>query len=362
MVQFGVIGCGKIGTRHLSFLSKMDGVRIRGVADIIESRAQKAGETHNTQYFTNYADLLALDDLDVVTICTPTGHHPEATIAALKAGKHVICEKPMSLSVADADAMIAAATESGKHLFVVKQNRFNLPIRAVSEALNQGLFGKLYTITANVIWNRRNEYYEEEAWRGTLDLDGGALSTQASHFLDTIQWIGGPVKSVFAQTDTFTHDIEAEDTGAVILRFESGAIGTIYYTTCAYDHNIEGSLTILGEKGSVKVGGEYLNKIEHWNVAGSPPPKQLEEQSPANDYGSYRGSASKHDAVFRQAIRKIIGDEEASIVDGHGGRKTVEIIEAVHLSAKTGKEIHLPLTTSTQETQKEEETPSRQIY
>lgn len=343
MVNFGIIGCGKIGIRHIDFLREMDGVRVLAVCDIIPERARQIARQINTDFFTNYKDLLKIQQIDIVNICTPNGLHAQISVDALNADKHVLCEKPMCLKVEEADKIIDVLKNTNKKFFVVKQNRFNLPIKILKNALDKGMFGKIYSITSNAIWNRRPEYYKEEQWRGTITLDGGALATQFSHFIDMMQWIGGPVKSIFAKTDRFVHNIETEDTGAIILKFESGAIGTMHYTTCAYDKNIEGSLTVLGTKGSAKIGGEYLNKIEYWDVQGYPLPDKTEESYPANDYGSYRGSSSKHDAVFREVIKNIMGDENASIVDALEGRKTVEIIEAAHLSAKIGKEIQIPL-------------------
>lgn len=336
MVNFGVIGCGKIGTRHINFLKAMDGINILGVADIVPERARNAAMSSNSVAFTDYKELLKNKDTHIVNICSPTGLHAEMCIDALNAGKHVLCEKPLCLKVEEVDKIVEAAKKNNKKIFVVKQNRHNTPIRMLRDALDKGMFGKIYTINANVLWNRRPEYYTEEKWRGTKELDGGALATQASHFVDMLQWIGGPVKSVFAKTETFSHNIETEDTGVLIMKFESGALGTIYYTNCIYDKNLEGSVTILGTKGTAKIGGEYLNKMEHWNVQGYPLPAniQSDEPYPVN---------SKHDQVFREAIKKIIGDENASVVDALEARKTVEIIEAVHLSAQTGKEVFLPL-------------------
>ncbi len=344
MVNFGIIGCGKIGIRHIGFLKNMDGIRLLAVSDVIKEKAKQTSVLcdNKAEIFTDYKELLKNPDIDIVNICTPTGLHAKMSIDALNAGKHVLCEKPMCLNVKEADRIIEAVKANNKHLFVVKQNRFNQPIKILKDALDKGMFGKLYTITSNVMWNRRPEYYKEESWRGTLELDGGALATQASHFIDTMQWIGGKVKCVFAKTDRFLHDIETEDTGAIIIKFESGAFGMMYYTNCAYNKNIEGSITILGTKGSAKIGGEYLNKIEFWNVEGYPLPEKKEESYHGNEL-SYRGSSSKHDQVFREVIKKIIGDENPSIVDALEGKKTVEIIEAVHLSAKTGKEVFLPL-------------------
>lgn len=343
MANFGVIGCGKIGTRHIDSLKKMDSVKIIGVADIIEERAKNAALSCNAKSFTDYLKLLKNPDIDIVNICVPSGLHAQMSIAALNAGKHVLCEKPMALSIKDADEMINTTRMTKKKLFIVKQNRFNAPIHLVRDIIGKRLFGKIYYIGSNIIWNRRPDYYTESDWRGTRELDGGPLFTQASHFVDIMLLLGGPVKSVFMKADRFLHNIETEDTGTLILKYDSGAFGNIFYTTCAYNANIEGSLTILGTKGSVKIGGEYLNKIEHWNVEGYPLPEKSDELAPPNDYSTYKGSSSKHDCVFREVIKSINGDQNADIVDALEGRKTVEIIQAAKLSSQTGKEIFLPL-------------------
>ena len=338
MVNFGVIGCGKIGTKHINYLKEIDGIRVLGVSDIVPEKMQKASliVNHPAESFLDYRDLLRSPSLDLIDICSPTGLHAQMCIDALNAGKHVLCEKPLCLKISEVDRIAETAKKNNKKIFVVKQNRFNTPIKILKDALDKGMFGKVYTVSANVLWNRRPEYYKEESWRGTKDLDGGALATQASHFVDMLQWIGGNVKSVFAKTERFVHNIETEDTGVFIMKFESGALGMVYYTNCIYDKNLEGSITVLGTKGSAKIGGEYLNKIEHWNVHGYPLPQNMPSDDPYP-------ISSKHAHVFREVIKKIIGDEGASIVDALEARKTVEIIEAVHLSALIGKEIDLPL-------------------
>jgi len=240
-------------------------------------------------------------------------------------------------------SLIHESTKNNVKLFVVKQNRFNAPIVALKDAIDKKRFGKLYLINANVLWNRVPEYYTDSDWRGKLKSDGGTLITQASHFIDLLLWIGGPIASVYAKTDTFMQKIETEDTGVIIFKFLNGAIGTMYYTTCAYNKNIEGSITVMGTKGSAKVGGEYLNKMEHWNVEGYPLEEdKLVEKAPANDYGSYRGTSSKHDAVIQNVVDVLLSDGDVA-VHGLEARKTVEAIEAVYLSAKLGKEVFLPL-------------------
>lgn len=340
MVNFGIIGCGKIGMRHAEFIQKMDGVKLVAVSDVLTERIDKFKE--NCKTYLNYDDLLKDAEVDIVNICTPSGMHAQMSMDALNARKHVICEKPMALSTEDCDRMIETADKTGKKLFIVKQNRFNRPIQILRQAIDSGRLGKIHTITSNVMWNRHSGYYAEADWRGTKSLDGGALATQASHFVDVMQWFGGPVKSVFAKTEKFVHEnIEAEDTGAVMIKFDSGTLGMMYYTTAVYHKNMEGSITVLGTKGSVKIGGEYLNKIEHWDIEGFSLPENSTETAKANDYGNYRGSASKHDCVFREVIKKIIGDGNNNFVDGLEGKKTVEIIEAVHESAENGKEVFL---------------------
>lgn len=343
MVNFGIIGCGKIGTRHINFLNSMEGVRVSAVADVIRERAEEASKISSSKIFTDYREMVKDPDIDIINVCTPSGLHASMSIDALNAGKHVICEKPMALSTRDADKMIEASKVNNKKLFIVKQNRFNKPIIILKDAAQKGNFGKIYSIIINVVWNRRPDYYLEADWRGTKKLDGGALFTQASHFIDILHWIGGPVRSVFAKTENFLHNIETEDTGAILLKFKSGGLGSIYYTNCAYNRNIEGSITVLGTKGSAKISGEYLNKIEYWNVEGYPLPVKSDETASPNDYGSYRGSSSKHDFVFRDVIRNILGDNESLVVDGYEGKKSVELMEAALISSEIQKEVTLPL-------------------
>jgi len=340
-IKFGIIGCGKIGLRHIDFLKKNIDAEISAVCDIIKERANIAAQKANSKYYIDYEEMINNEKFDIINICTPNGLHAKMAVDCINNENNDLVEKPMALKVKDAKKMIETAKENEKHLFVVKQNRQNKPIKILRDAIDKGNFGKIYMISCNVFWNRAQEYFNEEAWRGTLEFDGGALFTQASHFVDLILLIGGKPKSVFAQMDNFTHDIETEDTGTVIIRFENNAIATINYTNCIYDKNLEGSLTILGTKGTVKIGGEYLNKIEFWNVEGYPLPQDNEEKSPANDYGSYRGSASKHDEVFKEIIGVLRGKPGYNKVDGFEGIKTVELIEAAKLSVKTGKEVIL---------------------
>lgn len=343
MINVGIIGCGKIGSKHLSFLSNINEIKVNAVCDIIRERAEKASKNVKTNAYSDYADMIKKENLDLVHICVPNGLHAKIAMDCLNAGKNVLVEKPMAMNIDECRKMIEAADKNKKRLFVVKQNRFNKPITLLKEALNNKKLGKIYMIECNVLWNRRPEYYQEAEWRGTKEMDGGALLTQVSHFVDMMQWFGGEVESVYAKMDNHNHpEIEIEDTGAMIIRFKNGIIGNLNYTTCIHDKNIEGSITVLGTKGTVKVGGEYLNKIEIWNVENYPLLSDSEEKAPANDYGSYKGSASKHDEVFKK-VTNILNGKKEECVDGEEGMKTVEIIQAAFMSAETGKEIKLPL-------------------
>ena len=238
----------------------------------IHREATALAEKYKVSAFESLEEMLSANpDLDVVSVCTPNGLHAEHSIQALKAGKHVLCEKPMAISVKDCSAMIHAAERANKRLFIVKQNRFNPPVVAVKDLIDQGKLGKIYSVQLNCFWNRNAEYYKN-SWKGTKDLDGGTLYTQFSHFIDLLYWFLGDVESVDAFTGNFDHQglIEFEDTGVVILKFLTGAIGTINYTVNAYKKNMEGSLTIFAEKGTVKIGGQYLNELEYQSLEGDP--------------------------------------------------------------------------------------------
>lgn len=343
IVKFAIIGSGKIGVRHAQLINENASTKLVAVCDSKEEMAKLLGEKYSCDVYKDYLEMIKRDDIDIVSVCSPSGLHAEMSISCLKAKKHVLCEKPMALNINDADAMLHASAESGSKLFVVKQNRYNAPIVVLKDAIDKKNFGKLLFLNTNVYWNRVPEYYADSDWRGTKKLDGGPLFTLSSHFIDLLIWIGGPIVSVFAKTDTFMQDIETDDTGVIIFKFLNGAIGTMNYTSCTYNKNMEGSITVLGTRGSAKISGEYLNKLEHWNVEGYPLDiERVTEQSPANDYGSYKGSSSKHNLVIKNVVEVLLADGDVD-VDGFGGKSSVEVIEAAYLSAKLGKEIFLPL-------------------
>ena len=337
--RIALVGCGRISGNHFDAIAKVDGLTLSAVCDIVEERARAAGEKNGVPWFTTYSGMLAAAECDVVAIATPSGLHPEHGVMAARAGKHVVSEKPMAISLAGADELVAACDAARVQLFVVKQNRLNAPVQLVRRAIDKGRFGKIYLANTTVRWARPQGYYDQAAWRGTRKLDGGAFMNQASHYVDLIQWLGGPVDSVVAKTATLARKIETEDTGVAVLKFASGAIGTIEVTMLTYPKNLEGSLTILGEKGTAKIGGTAVNKIEHWEFAETDPDDALVEAAstdPPNVYGH------GHEGYYRNVLAVLRGEAGAE-TDGPAGRKSLELILAIYRSAETGLEVRLPL-------------------
>jgi predicted dehydrogenase len=334
-INFSIVGCGRIAQRHAKHISSVG--NLTAVCDVAEERASELAEAHDATPYTDLDDMLRhAEDADVVAICTPNGLHAEHTIRAVRTGYHVLCEKPMALSVSDCGRMITEAEKANKRLFVVKQNRFNPPVAAMKAAVEQGHLGRIYSIQLNCFWNRHQQYYRNSDWRGSAELDGGVLFTQFSHFIDLMYWVVGDVVEAQAVTDNFKHEETTEfaDTGVVTLQFRNGALGGIHFTTNAHGGNMEGSITLFGENGTIKVGGEYLNELEYQDIADHTI-EGLKESTGANDYGTYTGSMSNHDKVYENLVRVFRGDEEASAV-GYEGLKTVEIIEKIHDAVEAG--------------------------
>jgi UDP-N-acetyl-2-amino-2-deoxyglucuronate dehydrogenase len=330
-IRFAIIGCGRIAERHAEHM-KQRGVVV-AVCDIIPGKANKLALPYKAKAYYNEDDLLKeVTDIDVVAVCTPNALHAGHTIKALQAGCHVLCEKPMALSVSDCEEMIRVAYESNRQLFVVKQNRFNPPVAALKKALDEGRLGKIYSIQLSCFWSRNAAYYHN-SWKGTLSMDGGTLYTQFSHFIDILYWMFGDVKLVRAITANYAHTniIEFEDTGVVILEFNSGAIGTLHYTVNSYGKNMEGSLTVVGEKGTVKIGGQYLNELEYQSIEGYCI-KDLPSGNPANQYGAYEGSMSNHGKVYDNVIDVLQGNATVA-ASASNGLKTVAIIEQIYREA-----------------------------
>lgn len=331
-LKFIIIGCGRIAQRHAEHINNQ--AELVAVCDIVIEKADLFASKYNSVAYYDIDELLSkCSDVDVVSICSPNGLHAEHSIKAFKAGFHVLCEKPMAISVHDCGEMIKAAEQANKRLFAIKQNRFNPPVVAVKEAIEKGYLGKIYSIQLNCFWNRNNDYYHN-SWKGTKDLDGGTLYTQFSHFVDLVYWMIGDVKRAYALTSNFAHKdiIEFEDTGVIALEFYNGAIGGINYTVNSFQKNMEGSLTIFGEKGTVKIGGQYLNELEYQNIEGFEI-KDLPEGNKPNNYGNYVGSMSNHDKIYENVINVLLnGDSIAT--NSFEGLKTVEIIDKIYQSAK----------------------------
>ena len=338
--RVGVIGCGRISQHHFDAIAKIDGLALTAVCDIDEARARDAGTTRGVPWFTSIDNMLADSEIDVVAVCTPSGLHPEHGIAAARAGKHVISEKPMAVSLEAADDLVAACDAARVRLFVVKQNRLNPPIRLLKRAVERNRFGRIFLANVTVRWQRPQEYYDAEPWRGTWAYDGGAIMNQASHYVDLIQWIVGPVESVMAKTATQARRIEAEDSGAAILRFASGAIGVLEVNVLTYPRNFEGSITLIGETGTVKIGGTAVNKVEHWSFADYDDDDKFVETgsintSPPTVYGF------GHEGYYRNVLAVLRGEAEAE-TDGRAGRKSLALILAIYESARTGRDISIP--------------------
>ena len=332
LLSFGIIGCGNIGRRHAEHISVIG--RLVAVCDIESAKTHELGKIYDARSYTSIEALLETEKkLDVIAICTPNGLHASHTILALRAGCHVLCEKPMAISSYDCHRMISASEKTGKKLFIVKQNRFNPPVIAVKKVLDECKMGKVFSIQLNCFWNR-DELYYKNSWRGTRSLDGGTLFTQFSHFIDLLYWMFGDVKQVKAITKNYAHQgvIEFEDTGAVILEFVNGVIGTINYTVNSFKKNMEGSLTIFAEKGTVKIGGQYLNVLEYQNIEGYEI-KDLNDNNKFNDYGHYHGSMSNHDKVYNNLIA-VLNNQAGMSAGSNDGLKTVEIIEKIYLAAE----------------------------
>jgi UDP-N-acetyl-2-amino-2-deoxyglucuronate dehydrogenase len=327
VIKIGLIGCGRISKNHFEAIAQHEDAECIMCCDIIEERARESAEKFSIQYWTtDYEAMLRNPDIDLISICTPSGLHPEHGILAANAKKHVLTEKPMACRIGEADQLIKACDEAGVKLFVVLQNRLNPSIQLVRRAFEEGRFGKIYMITSNVFWTRPQDYYDMASWRGTWALDGGAFMNQASHYVDMVQWFGGPIEEVKSITATLARNIEAEDTGAAIIRFADGAIGSINVTMLTYPKNIEGSITILGEKGTVRVAGTSMNKIELWEFTDKQVYDDEVQQSNTNPTSVY---GFGHVGYYRSVLNTLYETNHA-ISDGLEGRKSLELLTQIY--------------------------------
>ncbi len=340
--RVGLVGCGRISRNHVEAIAQIDGLRLTAVCDTSEARAKATAElAGGIPWYTSYERMLAEAPTDIITVATPSGLHPAHGIAAARAGKHVVSEKPMAISLQAADDLVHACDAAGVQLFVVKQNRLNPSVQLLRRAIDKGRFGRLFVANATVRWARPQDYYDQAPWRGTWEFDGGAFMNQASHYVDLLQWLMGPVESVVAKTATLARRIEAEDTGAAVIKFRSGAIGVMEVTMLTYPKNLEGSITILGEKGTARIGGTAVNKVEHWQFADYDDDDKQAEAANTNPSSVY---GFGHVPYYRNVLATLRG-EKVPDTDGRGGRKSLELILAIYESARTGREVPLPLKT-----------------
>ena len=343
MINFGLVGCGRISKRHSELLgeNQIAGAQLVAVCDKIVSKAQVIADKYTIPAYSCLHDMMKTEKIDVVVVLTESGLHAQHTIELAPYGVHVVVEKPMALTLDDADAMIEACDKHGVKLFVVKQNRFNVPIVQLRKALDQGRFGKLIMGTIRVRWCRPQAYYDQDSWRGTWAYDGGVLTNQASHHVDLLEWMMGDVKSVFAKSKNALADIEAEDTAVVILKFRNGALGVIEATTAIRPKDLEGSISILGATGSVEVGGFAVNEMKTWNFTeiheGDGDVIEKYSVNPPNVYGF------GHQAYYEHVV-DCLDNKTAQLVDGLQGRKSLELINAIYESIETGEEVKLRFT------------------
>lgn len=332
-IKFAIIGCGRIAQRHAEHINTFGS--LAAVCDIKSEAALKLSKQYQCNHYLDIDELLSNEpDIDVVSICTPNYLHAEHSIKSLNADKHVLCEKPMAISTRDCENMIYAAEKSHKRLFIVKQNRYNPPVAELKSIIEENRLGKIFNVQLNCFWNRNNDYYEQSDWKGTLEKDGGTLFTQFSHFIDLLLWLIGDIKSVSVLRRNYMHQdiIEFEDTGVILIEFFNNAIGTINYTVNSYQKNMEGSITVFGEKGTIKIGGQYLNALEYQNISDYSF-KNTKSVNKANEYGFYQGSMSNHDQVYQNIIN-VLNGEGIIATNAIEGMKVVRVIETIYSQSK----------------------------
>ena len=330
-LRFAIVGFGNIGRRHAEHILQNECTELVAICDIKEALGAKVPE--DVRFYTDIDKMLHEVSADVLCVCTPNYLHEPHTIKGLYAGLHTAVEKPMAISVASCDRMIKAANETGKTIFAVKQNRYNPPVQAVKTIINNGELGELYMLQVNCFWNRGDAYYKESDWRGKKDKDGGCLFTQFSHFVDILYYLNGSIKEAEGRIHNFAHqhNTEVEDTGSFVLKGLNDTIINFNFTTCAYERNMEGSITVFAEKGTVKIGGQYLNTIEYQQMKGNSLPS-INISAKANDYGLYQGSMSNHDKVIQNVVDVLLHNK-AIMTSAEEGREVVHIIEQMYASA-----------------------------
>ena len=339
-IRIGVVGCGRIAKNHFGSIETHSGdLELVAVCDTNSETLNIYKEKYQIPGYERLEDMLNNEQLDLVSICTPSGLHPDQAVAIARHGVNVMTEKPMATRWQDGVRMVKACDEAGVHLFVVKQNRRNTTLQLLKRAVEEKRFGKIYMVTINVFWTRPQEYYDSAKWRGTWELDGGAFMNQASHYVDLIDWLIGPVDSVHAMTATLARDIQVEDTGVLNIRWRSGALGSMNVTMLTYPKNLEGSITILGEKGTVRVGGVAVNDIQTWDFA---EPRDYDTTIKEANYQTTSVYGFGHPLYFKNVIDVLRGEADPE-TDGREGLHSLEVLIAAYRSARDGKTVALPL-------------------
>lgn len=332
-IKFAVIGCGHIGKRHAEMIKRNDESELVALVDIKKREELNLDEFADIPLYNSVADLLAKHpEIDVVNVASPNGYHAEQALQCLEEKKHVVIEKPMALHKGDAEKVIFKALQVHKHVFAVMQNRYSPPSVWIKETIEKGLLGKIYMVQLNCYWNRDDRYYKPESWHGKKSLDGGTLFTQFSHFIDIMYWLFGDIQNIQARLNDFNHAnlTEFEDSGFVSFDFVDGGMGCINYSTSVWDKNLESSMTIIAENGSVKIGGQYMNEVEYCHIKNYVMP-QLDPTNPGNDYGAYKGSAQNHHYVIENVVDVLKGRAPIT-TNALEGLKVVDIIERIYNS------------------------------
>lgn len=339
-IRVALVGCGRISSNHFGAMEqhKAD-IEIVDVCDIDHSALEMAVQRTGARGHLSMSEMLKTTSADIVVLTTPSGLHPNQAIEVAQSGRHVMTEKPMATRWHDGVRMVKACDDAGVRLFVVKQNRHNATLQLLKQAVEQKRFGRIYMVNINVFWTRPQEYYDSAKWRGTWEFDGGAFMNQASHYVDLLDWLIGSIESIQAYTATLERDIEVEDTGVLSIRWRSGALGSMNVTMLTYPKNLEGSITILGEKGTVRVGGVAVNEIQHWEFAEKLPE---DEQIASANYQTTSVYGFGHPLYYDNVIKVMRGEAEPE-TDGREGLKSLETLIAAYLSARDGRRVALPL-------------------
>ena len=339
-IRFALVGCGRIAKNHFGAIKKhAESAELVDVCDVDSQALASAVEETGAKPNTNITSLLQETSADIVVLTTPSGLHPEQAVEVAQSGRHVMTEKPMATRWHDGLRMVKACDDAKVRMFVVKQNRRNATLQLLKHAVEKKRFGQIYMVNINVFWTRPQEYYDSAKWRGTWEFDGGAFMNQASHYVDLLDWLIGPIESLQAYTATLARDIEVEDSGVMNIRWRSGALGSMNVTMLTYPKNLEGSITILGEKGSVRVGGVAVNDIQHWEFSEPHPDDELVK---AASYETTSVYGFGHPLYYDNVI-KVLRGEALPETDGREGLKSLETLIATYLSARDGKRISLPL-------------------